>query len=100
MDNTQVERITKMENTLNEANAAVEALSTALECYAALLPRLKELEEYYQSPLWMQDYDDDHAGKLPQELCRGVLTEDAVFDLLGDNDRLQKALAKLCKKLK
>ena len=36
----------------------------------------------------MQDYDDDCAGKLPPDLKRDALSEDAVYDLL----RLQAEL--------
>lgn len=96
MNNEQIERIRAMEQALNEAAPAVERLLAALESYKAVLPQLKALAEYYQSPLWMQDYDADQAGLLPLQLCRGVLTEDALWDLLGDNDRLReevKALA-------
>lgn len=100
MDNIQIERITKMENALNTASFAVEVLSVALEQYTAVLPQLKELKEYYQSATWMQDYDDDNSGKFPKELCRGVLSEDAVYDLLEDNDSLKNDLIKLCEKLK
>lgn len=95
MDNEQIERIRAMEQALNEAAPAVAQLAAALEGYKAVLPQLKVLAEYYQSPLWMQDYDADHAGLLPAQLCRGVLTEDALWDLLGDNARLLEELKTL-----
>lgn len=95
MNNEQIERIRAMEQALNEAAPAVAQLAAALESYKAVLPQLKALIEYYQSPLWMQDYDADHAGLLPAQLCRGVLTEDALWDLLGDNARLLEELKTL-----
>ena len=30
----------------------------------------------------MKDYEDDEAGRLPEGLARGVLSEDAVYNLL------------------
>lgn len=99
MEQTQLERIQSMERALNEAVAAVEGMEAALARYAAVLPRLKMLEEYYESPLWLQDYDDDDAGRLPADLARGVLTQDALYDLLCDNARLQNALREHCKGL-
>ena len=33
----------------------------------------------------MKDYEADEAGKLPADLKRGVLSEDALFDLLEEN---------------
>lgn len=95
MNNEQIERIRAMEQALNAATPAVAQLSAALEGYKAVLPQLKALAEYHQSPLWMQDYDADHAGLLPAQLCRGVLTEDALWDLLGDNVRLLEELKTL-----
>ena len=79
----QIERIARMERILCEAAPAVQALMAALERYRAVLPDLDVLEAYYVSPQWMQDYEDDCAGRLPGDLRRGVLSEDAVYDLLS-----------------
>lgn len=95
MDTMQIERIRAMEQRMNSAAAAVHALETALEQYEAALPELTQLAHYYESPLWMQDYDDDNAGKLPGDLCRGVLTEDALYDLLSDTERARADMARL-----
>lgn len=79
---TQIERIQHMEQILNEAKDAVQALTSALERYQALKPCMVELTAYYSSPQWMKDYEDDEAGRLPEGLARGVLSEDAVYNLL------------------
>lgn len=100
MDIGQIERIKRMEQALNASAEAVEALFSALERYRAVMPRIAELEEYYQSPVWMSDYDDDNAGRLPKDLCRGVLTEDALYDLLCDNDELRRELRSLTENLR
>lgn len=84
----QIERIERMERILDEASAVSAALLSALERWRALKPQLAELEAYYTSPLWLGDYDDDCAGKLPEGLKRGVLSEDAVDSLL----QLQKEI--------
>ena len=36
----------------------------------------------------MSDYDDSNSGKLPKGLKCGVLSEDAVYDLLTDERRI------------
>ena len=89
----QIQRIEHMENILNEGAAAVEKLRQALEEYAALAPRLEELFDYYGSELWFADLADDAAGLLPPELRRGVLSEDAVYDLICENQELLDELA-------
>ena len=53
-----------------------------------LAPMIRELSDYYSSSLWLRDLDDDRAGKLPSDLKRGVLSEDAIYDLLCEWDSL------------
>ena len=57
---------------------------------------LRELEAYYTGPLWRADYEDDCAGKLPPDVKRGVLSEDAVYTLLEARDEALRAMQVLC----
>ena len=91
----QVERITYMEQILDEATETVASLAEALEKYSALQDKLQELSAYYSSEEWRQDFDDDSAGKFPRDLKRGVLSEDAVYDLLSDVAALKARLKEL-----
>ena len=91
----QIERIAYMEQVLDEANAAVSSLSEALEKYNAVKDRLQELSAYYSSKQWRQDFDDDNAGKLPRNLKRGVLSEDAIYNLLTESANLKEQLKKI-----
>ena len=50
--------------------------------YKSVLPELMELEAYYTSPEWQEDYAADEAGLLPEGLKRGVLSQDGISDLL------------------
>ena len=88
----QIERITYMEQILDEATEAVSSLSEALEKYTAIQEKLQELATYYSSEQWRQDFDDDSAGKIPQDRKRGVLSEDAVYNLLSDITDLKERL--------
>ena len=91
----QIERITYMEQILDEATEAVSSLSEALEKYSAIQNKLQELIAYYSSEQWRQDFDDDSAGKIPSNLKRGVLSEDAVYNLLTDTTDLKEHLKEL-----
>jgi hypothetical protein len=91
----QIERITYMEQILDEATEAVSSLSEALEKYSAIQDKLQELITYYSSEQWRQDFDDDSAGKIPSNLKRGVLSEDAVYNLLADVTGLKAQLKEL-----
>lgn len=88
----QIERIQQMERHLNTATAAIEELTAALDRYEKAQEDFKALSSYYGSTDWNKDYDDDQAGRLPQDLCRGVLSEDAVWNLLEDQRLLQQRL--------
>ena len=77
----QIERITHMEHILSKAE---ETIKTLFE----LRPQIEELSAYYGSKDWFADYDADRAGLLPPDLKRGVLSEDAVYDLLAQYRKL------------
>ena len=81
---TQIERISHMEKCLDDSRVAIDRLSRALEEYRNVQGKIRELEGYYNGE-WRNDFEDDEAGKLPPDLKRGVLSEDAVYDLLSDD---------------
>ena len=76
------ERITLMEQRLQRAEKALSALETALEQYTDVHNDITALDAYLGSPEWLADRDDDEAGRLPQDLKRGVLSEDAIWNLI------------------
>ena len=88
---TRIERIERYEEILDSGSAAVKAFDKAAEAYLALQPELKKLEKYYTGGQWRTDLEADEAGKLPADLKRGVLSEDAVYDLLAEIDALKKS---------
>ncbi len=84
----QIERIRYFEEQMDRIAAASAALDKALEEFRAVQPLAKELEEYYVGEDWRTDFEDDEAGKLPKDLKRGVLSEDAAYDTLEENREL------------
>ena len=44
--------------------------------------KLRLLNAYYTSGEWREDYEADERGELPPDLKRGVLSQDALYDLL------------------
>ena len=84
----QIARIQQMEEYLNDVRAAIHNVSGALEDFMDAQKKVIALENYYEGGCWRKDFEDDAKGLLPDYLKRGVLTEDAVYDLLTDNDEL------------
>lgn len=91
----QIERITEMERRLNASEEAIKTLSNALDAYEENRKSLQKLADYYGSSLWMKDFEADEAGKLPNDLKRGVLSEDAVYDLLTDHHELMLRMMRI-----
>lgn len=72
-----------MENHLNQGEKALEEVKQKLDQLETILPNLQELFTYYQSPQWLADLETDDKGQLPDDLARGVLSQDAIYDLLA-----------------
>ncbi len=79
-----IERIQSMERALDEVSWAQRKLSQALEAFSSTEAALIALSDYYGSEAYRRDLESDEAGLLPEGLKRGVLSEDAVYDLLSD----------------
>ena len=88
----RIDRISHMEALMDKSVEVIARLEQALEDFAALKPDITELEAYYTSSLWRKDFEADEAGKLPKNLKRGVLSEDAIWNVLEDYKRLKEAL--------
>ena len=86
----QIRRIRQMERRLVRVAASVKRLSTALDQFEAVQDDLTALNQYYGSDEWRQDFAADEAGLLPDGLKRGVLSEDAVWNLLSDCRELKQ----------
>ncbi len=83
--NAQIKRIQEMEKLLNECRKVLDNYDKALDDYKSVQEKIEKLEAYYTSKRWMKDYEDYEAGKIPKDLPCGVLSEDAVYDLLTEN---------------
>ncbi len=93
--NNLIDRINCMEAKLNEARAAADALRDAIDRYENALSAVNELERWYLSPQWLKDRDADASGQIPASVPRGVLTEDAIWDLMTDAQALRGRMAEL-----
>lgn len=58
-----------------------------------------ELVEYYYSEQFQKDYDDSNEGKIDSSINQGILTEDAIYDLMGDDYYLALRFLDLANKM-
>ena len=66
----RIERVEKYERLFDEAATSRDPV------------KLQLLDAYYTSGLWKEDYEADERGELPPDMKRGVLSQDALYDLL------------------
>jgi RimJ/RimL family protein N-acetyltransferase len=79
-------RIKEMEAILDEgANLLSGGTEEEIRSFQ---PEIEKLEKYYTGPFWREDLALDEEGKLPKDLKRVVLSEDAVYDLLDRNKEI------------
>lgn len=80
---TQRQRITVMETILDYHVDRLKDLHSLLDDLDQQMDTFNQLVEYYHSDERQADIEADHAGLL-SDLKRGVLSEDAVYDMLSD----------------
>ena len=88
----RIERIKAMEERFDALAAVVAQLDKATQAYEEALPLLEELTDYYSGGQWLADYEADEAGLLPHDLKRGVLSQDSLYNLLDDLQRIKETL--------
>ena len=86
---TNIERITEMEQRFDRVDEALRALEIAVDTITKLEDDILELDAYYSGDEWKADFKSDELGLLPQDLKRGVLSEDAIWNLLGRVDAVK-----------
>ena len=84
----QLERISQMEDRFDEVTRVMAALDEAVSEYADFKSEIKALQDYMESGQWKEDFETDEAGKIPANVKRGVLSEDGLYDLLEESDRI------------
>ena len=84
----RITRVTEMENNMKNAQNAILRLNTELSSFLEAQETLRHLDQYYQSKDWKEDFEADEAGLFPDDLPRGVLSEDGIYNLLEQNKDL------------
>jgi len=82
-------RITEMERIFRRASKKIAEVGGEAE---DLRSDMAKLEAYYGSALWKEDFAKDEAGELPEDLKRGVLSEDGIYNLLESYKELYSGM--------
>ncbi len=76
------QHIYRMETIFDKAQYLLNSLEEKISEFEAFQLEIQKLEEYYESPLWKKDFEMDEAGMFPEEVKRGVLSEDGIYNIL------------------
>ena len=82
-----ITRVTEMEQNFDEILAAKSRKPDSFLHDPVIKEKLMKLIDYYEHGQWLRDYESDERGELPAGLKRGVLSQDAVYNLLEEFDR-------------
>lgn len=77
-----IERVTHFEALLEQLNHTLSEASPSMETLASAQAAADALSAYYAGDDWKRDFAADEAGMLPQDLKRGVLSEDGIYNAL------------------
>ena len=81
-------RVSKMESLFDDVSKAISNLDDALKEYANIKDKIDELNDYLESGQWQKDFEADEKGLIPNDMKRGVLSEDGLYDLLTEVNRI------------
>lgn len=95
----QITRINKYENILNDSNKIIKKVDKYLDEYNAIQDKIKELSTYYGSEIWYQDIEDFDKQLLPKETKAGILSEDAIYNMLANNKEIAIKMLEIATKV-
>lgn len=93
MNKQRIARVRKMEEDFKLVRETIDNMEVALDAFEAARRRMERLSEYQESGRWLRDFEADERGELPEEMERGVLSEDGLSGLLDDIALLRARLA-------
>ena len=83
-----VERVRQMEQYMDEISEVLKNNPAVVKDDAELCKKIEILTDYMDSGQWLQDFECDSRGELPSDLKRGVLSEDGLYNLLTEIDKV------------
>lgn len=95
MDNKLIARVRKMEDDFNMVRDIMDDMEMAVYNFEAVQRRIERLFHYMEDGQFLKDFEADERGELPKDMERGVLSEDALDQLLVDVTLMRNRLKEL-----
>ena len=89
---TMICRVKRMEQDFDEILQAWKLCPEKVESDQDLQHRIQKLTQYYENGQWLKDYEADERGELPEDLKRGVLSLDLLYNLFCEIEEASTAV--------
>ena len=99
IEKEKIERIQRMESYLNDYAKTLEETKQAMEQLKEHQESYIQLRDYYSSQVYFDDLELSHQADFPADLTCGVLSEDAVYDLLDEHFQMGVELLEIATKM-
>lgn len=99
IEKEKIERIQRMEGYLNDYAKTLEETKQAMEQLKEHQESYIQLRDYYSSQVYFDDLELSHQADFPADLPCGVLSEDAVYDLLDEHFQMGVELLEIATKM-
>lgn len=81
-----IERVGLMEQYFDDVKKLVKEEPATYKVNAEFQEKMQILSQYYEGGQWLKDYECDERGELPQDLKRGILSQDGFYNFLTKNE--------------
>ena len=82
----------KMETILQQATKRLNTIEESIFDLKHMQDDIQKLADYYGSKQWRKDFEADEQGLYPEDLKRGVLSEDGIYNLLERNKEVMEMI--------
>ncbi len=84
--------LNKMESILQQATQTINTLEASIFDLQHMQDDIQKLAAYYGTKQWRKDLEADEQGLFPEDLRRGVLSQDGIYNLLERNKEVMEML--------
>ena len=99
IEKEKIERIQRMESYLNDYAKTLEETKQAMEQLKEHQESYIQLRDDYSSQVYFDDLELSNQTDFPADLPCGVLSEDAVYDLLDEHFQMGAELLEIATKM-
>ena len=99
IEKEKIERIQRMEGYLNAYAKTLEETKQAMDRLKEHQESYIQLRDYYSSQVYFDDLELSNQADFPDDLPCGVLSEDAVYDMLDEHFQMGVELLEIATKM-